>query len=224
MSNVKSEKMRVNNIFTLIELLVVIAIIAILASLLLPALNQAREKAKRISCLNQIKGLGSSVILYADDNDAWLPYTPYHLKYRATILASGTWIGLGLLFKGEYIKNGHMYFCPSSAEKGYEYNKTQFVPSPWWSSLAIDYNWGAYDYGSKTRIFQVAQNALIADNFNKLPKYSHIVGCNVWYGDGSASWFNDPTRSIYNLLGPGNADTELGTCRYIWSKLETERK
>lgn len=59
--------------FTLIELLVVIAIIAILAALLSPALSKAKVKAKQINCLNNIRQLGMSAQMYADDHDDYLP-------------------------------------------------------------------------------------------------------------------------------------------------------
>jgi competence protein ComGC len=68
--------------FTLIELLIIIAIIVILTGLLVPSLNQAREKAKEISCKNKMKQIGTGMFIYAGDWNSCLPAisddTSYH--------------------------------------------------------------------------------------------------------------------------------------------------
>ncbi|MDD2709022.1 MAG: DUF1559 domain-containing protein [Verrucomicrobiae bacterium] len=60
---------------TLVELLVVICCISLLCSLLLPALKTAREKARQIQCMNNLRNIGQATMAYANENDGWLPHS-----------------------------------------------------------------------------------------------------------------------------------------------------
>ncbi|MBI4028071.1 MAG: type II secretion system protein [Verrucomicrobia bacterium] len=105
--------------FTLIELLVVVAIIAILASLLMPALKNAREAAKRTHCMSNLKQLIMGVHLYAGEYDGSIPYGGtvgggwWNFLNNLGAYGDGRPHGLGLLLYYGYINSGKIYYCPT---------------------------------------------------------------------------------------------------------------
>jgi prepilin-type N-terminal cleavage/methylation domain-containing protein/prepilin-type processing-associated H-X9-DG protein len=100
--------------FTLIELLVVIAIIAILAAILFPVFAQARERARAISCVSNLKQIGLGIVMYSQDYDETLPVA--FPTYNAINGGDNTVVPLECLLE-PYIKNAGVWACPSSRAK-----------------------------------------------------------------------------------------------------------
>jgi len=129
--------MKKNTAFTLIELLVVIAIIAILAAILFPVFAQAKEAAKRTSCLSNTKQTGLALVMYANDYDDYVP-TPYENFGTLPFALGDTW-----QMVSPYIKTENLWFCPDDGVKNCDGDeKLPNVTGPGDPCISYGSNWG----------------------------------------------------------------------------------
>lgn len=186
--------------FTLIELLAVIGVIAVLAALLLPTLSLAREQARKINCVSNMKQISVGIVTYGESFNLEAPpfdYNSTHLSHADHNYVGNKWDGMGILWKDAYVKDGAVFYCNSNNFTSYSTDRTNYVEDPpAGATVMTSYVYRAPssdewkgEVNWKDMNWRNAEAAVVSDAWGSRENCeAHKDGFNIGYGDGHVVW------------------------------------
>jgi len=190
--------------FTLIELLVVIAIIAILAAMLLPALNQARDRARQSSCISSMKQLGTAFQFYERDNEAFYP--PSYLNGQSRWWFSYLNIYVGRQESDNY-KTGKIFQCPGASDGKNGYALPKIAGNPPYSR---GYSWNTFSsWNPNTKVLMPENRTTRVRNARAIVLYDSNWYANDTYSKPVVGWHGNMYCTILSFDGSVGSEHQM---------------